>query len=298
MEMALLYEEFLSYLDLERGCSPLTIKSYRSDFRLFRRYLKQANIAADVSNTDRQTIRRYITWMRSDDLKSSSIARRLNSLRSFWNYLRDSGYTQMDPFLRISVPKGSKPVPHYLSADECEELLAATERQSSIARAFRDRAILSVLIFTGIRRAELLDLRLDSVDLSQGTLRVENGKGRKTRVVPLCERAAAALRDWLEFRQRCDHDYLFTSIARRRLGVKGLMGVLYRALAKTNIDSDSVTLHTLRHSFACLMLQGGCDLFALSRLLGHTRLDTTAIYLHVSIEDLRESLAAHPLNGQ
>jgi len=269
MEMAPLYEELLSYLDLERGCRPLTIKSYRSDFRLFRRYLKQANTEADVSNTNRQTIRRYITWMRSDDLKSSSIARRLNSLRSFWNYLRDSGYTQKDPFLRISVPKGSKPVPHYLSADECEELLAATERQSSIARAFRDKAILSVLIFTGIRRSELLELRLDSVDLSQGTLRVEKGKGRKTRVLPLCERAPNALRDWLELREPCGHDYLFTSIARRRLAVKGLMGVLRRALAKTNIDSDSVTLHTLPHTFGSLMLQGGCDLFTLSRLLGH-----------------------------
>lgn len=176
--------------------------------------------------------------MRGEDLASSSIARRLNSLRSFWNYLRDSGYTQQDPFLRISVPKRSKPVPHYLSADECEELLAATERQSSIAWAFRDKAILSLLIFTGIRRSELLELRLDSVALSQGTLRVQKGKGRKTRVLPLCERAATALRDWLELRERCDHEYLFTSTGRRHLGVKGLMGVLRRSVAHHPLNGD------------------------------------------------------------
>ncbi len=98
-----MHEEFLSYLDLERGYSPLTITSYRSDFRYFLRYLSEANGQAKLTSISRQTIRRYIAWMRGEDLKSSSIARRLNSLRSFWNYLRDSGYTQQDPFLRISV---------------------------------------------------------------------------------------------------------------------------------------------------------------------------------------------------
>jgi len=101
VELTPLYEEFLSYLDLERGRSPLTVKSYRSDFRLFQRYLNQANTEADVSNTNRQAIRRYIAWMRREDLRSNSIARRLNSLRSFWNYLWDSGCSRLKAVILI-----------------------------------------------------------------------------------------------------------------------------------------------------------------------------------------------------
>ncbi len=294
---AQLYEEFLSYLDLERGYSPLTVSSYRSDFRVFLRYLKETGKEAIVEKIDRQGIRQSIAWLRKEQLKPSSIARRLNSLRSFWNYLRDNGYVQRDPFLDISVPKRTISVPAYLSVQECKALLAASERQHLVFLAFQDKAILSVLVFTGIRRAELLGLRLDAVDLAQGTLLIHKGKGGKARMLPLCEQAVRALSDWLELRPPCPHDHLFSSRSPRPLGVKGLMGALRRALANANIDRGTVTLHTLRHSFACLMLPGGCDLFSLSQLLGHSRLDTTAIYLHTNVEDLRRSVAKHPLNG-
>jgi len=297
MEIPTLYEEFLSYLDLERAYSPLTIIAYRSDGRLFLRYLQGAQHQPSLEAVDRNTVRGYIAWLSREGLKANSIARRLHSLRSFWTYVRDNGYTDRDPFLRVSVPKRGRPLPVYLSADECTALLRAAERQSSALFAFRDRAILSLLVFTGLRRSELLALRLSSVDLGEGTLRVESGKGRKARLLPLAHQLLAALRDWVEVRPECAHDFLFTSQATKPLGRKGLMGTLARALQRASINGKRITLHTLRHSFACLMLQNGCDLFSLSQLLGHTRLDTTATYLHVNLPDLRRAVAKHPLDG-
>ncbi len=296
MEITSLYEEFVSYLDLERGYSPLTISAYRSDFRLFTRFLDDADLEASADAVDRQSIRQYIAWMRGEGLQPTSIARRLNSLRSFWKYLRDNSYVERDPFLRISFPKRQRKLPNYLSQRECAALLAATGQQRSAAQAFRDRAVLSVLVFTGLRRAELLDLRVSSVDLDRATLRVEEGKGGKSRVIPLNDQAIEAIEDWLELRPEVDHDYLFTSRTSVPLGVKGLMGALKRAVKRAGLQGKDITLHTLRHTFACLMLQGGCDLFSLSQLLGHTRLDTTAIYLHATVDGLRGAVDKHPLN--
>ena len=297
MHIVPLHEEFVSYLDLERGYSPLTIKAYQSDFRIFLRYLSHIGQEPQVHIINRQVIRRYIAWLRKEGLKPTSIARRLHSLRSFWNYLRDNDYTERDPFLQVSIPKRARSLPVYLSAQECVALLEATERQSSALLAFRDKAILSVLVFTGIRRAELLELRLTSVDMGQATLRIERGKGGKTRLVPLSHQAVTALKDWLELRPECDHDYLFTSQACGRLGRRALTGALRRALASAGLERKGITPHKLRHTFACLMLQSGCDLFSLSKLLGHTHLDTTTIYLHASVEDLRPPMARHPLNA-
>jgi site-specific recombinase XerD len=296
MHINSLYEEFLSYLDLERGYSALTITAYRSDCRLFLRALKRIGCEPDVEAIDRQVIRQYVAELRTSGLKSSSVARRLNSLRSFWKYLRDNDYAQHDPFLRISLPKRPRTVPVYLTGQECIDLLRATQRQRSEFARVRDKAILSLLLFTGLRRAELLALRLRSVDLDERTVRVDEGKGRKSRVIPLADPPILALQDWLAARPEVDHDYLFTSRCRTKLGRKALMTVLERALRNARLDRPGVTLHTLRHSFACLMLQGGCDLFSLSQMLGHTRLDTTAIYLHATVDDLRRGMVRHPLN--
>ena len=297
MPLVPLFEEFLSYLAVECNRSPLTITAYRSDFRLFTQCPGQAGQHLGPEDVDRQLIRRYVTWLHGQGHKPNSIARRLNSLRSFWKYLRDNGYTDRDPFLRVSVPKRERPLPVWLTADECDRLLEAAERQPSTFRGFRDRAIIAVLIFTGVRKAELLGLRLSSVDMAEATLRIECGKGGKSRLIPLAPRCVAALADWLELRPLCDHDRLFTSIANRPLGHKGLPSVLRGALRRARM-AKRVTLHGLRHSFACLMLQGGCDLYSLSQLLGHGRLDTTARYLHTSARDLHRAIARHPLGWE
>ncbi|MBM3500148.1 MAG: hypothetical protein FJX74_15945 [Armatimonadetes bacterium] len=296
MELARLNEEFLSYLSVECNRSPATVSAYASDFRLFLRSLGAAGPRLGANDVTRQTVRQYIAWLRAEGHKPNSITRRLASLRSFWRYLRDNGYTETDPFLRVSIPKRERPLPTWLTVEECERLLAAAERQPSIAHAYRDRGVLGLLLFTGLRKAELLALEVSSIDLSEGTMRVERGKGGKCRVLPIPLRLVSALTDWLELRPLCRHERLFTSSAGTPLGGKGLASILRRALYRAGI-TKRCTLHHLRHSFACMMLQGGCDLYSLSQMLGHARLDTTATYLHTSARDLHRAIGKHPLAG-
>jgi site-specific recombinase XerD len=185
MRVEPLYQEFLTYLQVEQGCSPLTITSYRSDGKLFIEALGDLGVEPQVGAVSGRVVRRYIAYLSQRRQKSSSIARKLSSLRSFWRYLRDSDYTQSDPFVRISAPSKERSLPNYLSAQECAALLDAAERQRSIFLAFRDKAALATLVFTGLRRSEILGLRIPALDFADNKVVVRRGKGRKSRVVPM-----------------------------------------------------------------------------------------------------------------
>jgi site-specific recombinase XerD len=298
MELAPVFDEFVAYLDLELNRSLATIGSYTSDFRQFVLCLAEARREASVEAVDRQAVRGYIAWLRQQGLSPTTVCRRIASLRSFWRYVRDAGYTERDPFVRVSVPKRAKHLPVCLNAEETEALLQAAGRQTSVLKAFRDTAVLTVLVFTGLRRAELLGLRLRDIDLREGTLRVEHGKGDKTRVVPLGQRALLVLRDWLELRPECNHDFVFPSNDRRRLAPKGLAGLLRRALSRAGLNRPGTTAHSLRHTCATLLLRGGCDLHSVQRVLGHRDPATTAIYLSLTLADLHRAVARHPLAGE
>lgn len=297
MRIEPLYEEFLTYLSVERNCSPLTVTAYESDGRLFLESLSDQGVVPEIESVDRLVVRQYIVWLRNRGLKPSSVARRIHSLRSFWNYLWDSDYTDTNPFRKLTLPKQSRALPVYLSEEECRRLLEAAGNQPCSFLVGRDRAVLTLMIFTGARRSEVLELTWSNVDLDQGTVRFVGAKGDKTRVVPLALDAAGLLREWRELRPQCDHGYVFTTQWGARLGKRGLNSALHRALAGSGIEKDNVTLHKLRHSFACLLLANGADLHCLQAMLGHTRLDTTGIYLHATAENLREAMGKHPLSG-
>ncbi|MBM3474673.1 MAG: hypothetical protein FJX75_15525 [Armatimonadetes bacterium] len=298
MLLAPVFDEFVAYLDLELNRSRQTLSAYQSDFRQFVQCLGETRREASVEAVDRQAVRAYIAWLRQRGLSPTSVCRRVASLRSFWRYVRDAGITERDPFVRVSVPKRAKHLPVCLSAEEAEVLLRAAGQQASVLRAFRDTAALTTLVFAGLRRAELLGLRLRDVDLREGTLRVEHGKGDRTRLVPLSARPLSALRDWLELRPECDHGFVFTSNDRRRLAPKGLAGLLRRALSRAGLNRPGTTAHSLRHTCATLLLRGGCDLHSVQRVLGHRDPATTAIYLSLTLADLRRSVARHPLAAE
>lgn len=297
MELQPLYDEFLTYLAVERNCSPLTISAYRDDGRSLSRYLEAEGIAPAVESIARLVVRGYIAWLRGRGLSPTTVARRIHSLRSFWNYLWDSDYVDTNPFRKISLPKQSRALPVYLSVEEAQRLVAAAAAQEPEFYACRDKAILSFLLFTGARRGELLSLTWDDVDLQGHTVRFVGAKGDKTRVVPLAEQLLSDLLAWQEARPLCNHRHVFVSKSRARLGKRGLKTVLTRAIEASGIDKQSVTTHKLRHTFACLMLRGGADLSCLQRMMGHSRLDTTGIYLSATAEDLREAMLRHPMEA-
>ncbi len=287
--------EFFVYLDAEKGCSPATIEAYQSDLKLFRRFLRSDGTPQQIEAVTPAVLRRYIAGMSEDGLAASTRGRRLYALRSLWNYLERADLVSDNPTRKVATPRREQRLPTYLSAEECGRLLTACDDNHYIDLAFRDRAILTVLIYQGLRRAELLGLRIGDVDREAMTLLVRRGKGGKSRLLPLATQSAEAVADWLEFRPAADQSTLFLTRGGNPMSPKDLNRMFRRTVDRSGIQRDNVTLHTLRHTFATLLLKEGVNVRTLQRLLGHASIETTALYLHLQTDDLRGALARHPL---
>lgn len=294
MDTCSLISDFLVYLDAERGYSPYTVKSYRGDLRNFFAFAEGRG-ALGVEAVTAPLVREWIASLRAVGLAHSSIARHLYALRSFWSFLLDTETVATDPLKRISIPKQKQSIPTTLSPDELRALLDAALEHPNPVVGFRDHAIISTLAFTGMRRGELLALDLEHVSLDGGLVHVKHGKGGRSRMVPLTEEAVAAIRDWLDVRPAARTGSLFVTVRGNKIYPSRLQVIWRRVLAQSGLVRPGVSLHTLRHSFATLLLQNGANLFAIQKLLGHSRLDTTAVYLHVVGEDLRVGITHHPL---
>lgn len=170
-----------------------------------------------------------------------------------------------------------------MTDDELLQVLEARGRQRCAWRAARDQAALAVLIYTGLRRAEMIDLKLGDLRLAEGTLYVASGKGNKARTVPLCREARAYLARWLELRPGVRHDYLFVTDDARRLAENGLKALLERAKTVAGMPgAENIKPHSIRHAAATRLMQNGADLRSVMAWLGHSNLQTTAVYLHTS----------------
>lgn len=296
MLMETVVRDFALYLEAERGYSPNTIKAYCYDLRRFFDFIEGEGVESSVDMVTTSLVRGWVVAMHRRGLSKSTIARRLHGLRSFWSFLLRFGHADSDPVREVSVPKYERPLPKYLPAEDLQALLDASQRSPSVLCGFRNYAMMSLLVFTGMRRGELIGLRLGDLSLREATVRIR-GKGNKERVIPLVERAVDAVRDWLEFRPADrGHDFLFTTSRGNRIHASRMQRIWRTILERTEIDSNGVSLHTLRHSMATLLLQSGeASLPEIQRILGHARLDTTAIYLHVTEGELRSAVRAHPL---
>ena len=296
MLMKTIAQDFALYLEAEKGYSPLTARSYCYDLGTFFEYLAGESVECAVEEVTVSRVRGWVVDMHRRGMSKATVGRRLYGLRSFWSYLLECGYTATDPVREVSVPKREQKLPKYLPAEDLEELLQASQQSHSVLCAFRNYAMMSTLIFTGMRRGELINLRTGDLSLSDGMVKVR-GKGSKERMIPLVGRAVDAIADWLEFRpEDCEHDYLFTTTHGNRIHPSRMQRIWRSIFERTDIEDDGVSFHTLRHSMATLLLQSGeASLPEIQRILGHSRLDTTAIYLHVTDGEMRDAVSAHPL---
>jgi site-specific recombinase XerD len=286
--------DFLAYLDAERGFSPRTQHAYASDLSQFVEFAG-AQGAVFPDGVSAAVVRSWIVAMKQRGLAGSSIARHVYALRSFWRFLQESDLVSHDPLRRISVPKRKQTVPTCLTIDEVRLLLAAAGEHRNPVVAARDRAIVTTLVFTGLRRGELLDLRMDDFSVQARVLRVRQGKGGKGRVVPVVGEVLAAIEAWLELRPGGSHDYVFATVCGNRIHPSRLQIIWERVRNQSGVTREGVSLHTLRHTFATLLLRSGTDLVTIQKLLGHSRLETTAVYLHADAGDLRSGVERHPL---
>jgi len=293
---------WLDHLRVERGAAANTLSSYQRDLARYRLFLVDRGIS-DPAAVDESDVTEFLASLREGGpqrppLSASSAARTLVAVRGFHRFLALEGATDTDPAVGVAPPKVPKRLPKAISINDVENLLAAASLGDTPA-ALRDRAMLEVLYGSGARISEAVGLDIDDIDLEQGSVRLF-GKGSKERVVPLGSYAREATQAY-KVRARPSMALrgkgtpaLFLNQRGGRLSRQGAWAAIHAAAERAGLG-DKVSPHTLRHSFATHMLDGGADVRVVQELLGHACVTTTQIYTMVTVQRLREVYAgAHP----
>ena len=276
---------YVDFLKIEKRQSPNTIASYQFDINYFASYLLDKKLK-DVSTSD---VRSFLIFLREKGLASSTVARFLSSIKSFYRYLVIEKLILDNPIEIIDSPRPWRKLPNVLSTEEIDALIAAPDIKTS--GGLRDLAMLELLYATGLRVTELISLKLSAVDLSVGYLRTL-GKGSKERVVPFGDAAKIAIEEYI-FRVRpslsknTQSTDLFLTRRGNAMTRQGFWKILKKYITKAKI-SGNVSPHTLRHAFATHLLERGADLRSVQQMLGHSDISSTQIYTHILKERMRE----------
>jgi integrase/recombinase XerD len=286
-------KQFLDYLKAEKGYSNNTLAAYQNDlgqYHTFLQGLPPEQRPRGWGNVTRDHIVSYILEMKEREYASSTVARKVAAVKSFFKFLEKNGQINENPAKDMETPRAEKHLPATISAAEVDRLMAAPAGDSPATQ--RDRAMLELLYATGLRVSELVALSINDVDLDAGSVRCL-GKGKKERLLPIYDRARDALATYIHqgraklLNSGSQEDALFLNRRGTRLTRQGLWLIIKRYVEEVGI-SENVTPHTLRHSFATHMLSGGADLRAVQQMLGHANISTTQIYTQVTPDRMRE----------
>lgn len=286
---------FLNFCRIEKGLSQNSLEAYGRDLAAFLDYCERQTQGNNQGNLpDELVLQSYVNHLYQKELSSRSIARCLSAIRSLFRFLVAEGAVDADPTEHLSSPKQWSTIPKFLNREQIEKLIAAPD--CGKPAGLRDRAMLELLYATGIRVTELIQLRLSSIDMSLGVVRV-TGKGNKQRIVPVHAEAVEAITDYLERGRPA----LLKGQATPYLFVTARGGPMTRQAFWASIKLNgrkagifhNLSPHILRHTFATHLLEGGADLRSVQTMLGHADLSTTEIYTHVVRSRLRETLDRH-----
>ena len=282
-------QNFLDFLENEKGYADNTIAAYRNDLTQFLRYLEQQDHQySSWAEVDKNTIINYVLNLKEREYTSSTVARKVAAIKSFFHYLMAEKVILDDPTATLDSPKVKKRLPKAISREDIERLLAATAEGKS-AKSQRDHALLEMLYASGMRVTELVSLDVSDVNLASGTVRVRVKKSSsRERIIPVGDRALDALQTYLnKGRMQLVRDpeerALFLNHRGQRLTRQGLWLIIKHYVDEVGISED-VTPHTLRHSFAAHKLSQGKSLQDIQKLLGHANISTTQVYQHVGQE--------------
>jgi len=289
-------DRFLDAVWMERGLSPNTLAAYRADLTALERWLDARDTA--ITEAKRADLLAFMASRIEAGARPRSTARQLSSFRRFYRYLVREGVLREDPTGLIDMPKVGRSLPRSLTEEEVEALLAAPSVSDPLGH--RDRTMLEVLYATGLRVSELVSLKITSVNLSQGVLRIV-GKGDRERLIPLGEEAVQWLHQFLqgprvEILLERQTDYLFPTRRGDRMTRQAFWHIIKRHARSAGVQKD-LSPHTLRHAFATHLLNHGADLRVVQMLLGHSDLSTTQIYTHVARERLKDLHSQHHPRG-
>ncbi len=289
-------DAFLEHLLVERGLSPHTVDGYARDLERFRAFL--SGRGTDVGSATGRDVVAFLKAEKKRGLSSRTLARRVSALRGLYRFLEREGMAASNPVVRLDTPRVWRTLPRTLTPDEAGALVEAPS--GGDPRSLRDRAILEMLYGTGLRVSEVCGLTFDQVVLDVGYVRTV-GKGSKERVVPLGDRARQALEAYLEHGRPLlargrRSPYVFLNRSGNRLSRQGVWKIVKAWCSQAGVSPDT-SPHTLRHSFATHLLEGGADLRSVQMMLGHADLATTQIYTHVTRQRLRDLVRRHHPRG-
>lgn len=276
-------DAFLKYLIEAKGYSENTLAAYRNDLAQFLAFLSR--YVSNWDEVDRDLILNYILYMKDREYASSTVARKVAAIKSFFHYMVAGGVFADDPTATLDSPKVKKRLPRTISVADVKRLLAEPAKLST-PKALRDRALLELLYATGMRVTEAVSLNVGDLNLPSATVRVGRSKEGKERILPLHKQAGEVLAYYLQkgrlqLMRDPEEPALFLNHRGQRLTRQGLWLIIKAYVEKAGIDAD-VTPHTLRHSFAVHKLEEGANLHEIQKLLGHANISTTQIYTHLS----------------
>jgi integrase/recombinase XerD len=274
-------DDFLQYLEVEKGCSENTIAAYRNDLTQFVEFIAQDN--SNWQQVGKNRLVSYIKLLRGRDYASSTVARKVAAVKSFFHFLLDQDLLEDDPTATLDSPKVKKRLPKILSPEDIESLLNRPN-QSKDAKSLRDKAFLELLYASGMRVSELVSLDVTDIELEQRVVHC-SGKANKQRTLPISDRAVPHMRVYLERGRPSlvkdpEENALFLNHRGQRLTRQGLWLIIKGYVEAAGLDG-AVTPHTLRHSFATHLINRGAELRDVQKLLGHANISTTQIYTEV-----------------
>jgi integrase/recombinase XerD len=280
---------FIDYIAVERGLARNTLEAYERDLTLYLDYLKLSGVT-EIEVTTSAHVLAFMAAGKRSGKAASTLFRRQVAVRSFYKFLTEERIVAVNPTATMGTPKPGKKLPSALTTEEVERLLATPSVRTPAG--IRDRAMLEVLYATGMRVSELLNLDLGSIHTGMGFVKAL-GKGSKERIIPIGRMAVSCLNDYLQTARGRLHkgqraeDALFLSHLGTRMTRQGFWKIIKKYAREAGISHD-LTPHTLRHSFATHLLEGGADLRAVQEMLGHADISTTQIYTHVAKTRLKE----------
>jgi integrase/recombinase XerD len=295
-------DRFCDHLWLTDGLSKATLASYRQDMQRFFVWCEKSSVSLGAcSGAD---VERYLAAQFSEGAKSSSVARRLSTLKRFFKWQAEIGARSNNPCALVDAPRSTRYLPKTLNEAQVEALLAAPNDATDLGE--RDKAMLETLYASGLRVSELVGLKMIQLNLDQGLVKII-GKGSKERLVPLGELASAAIKTyiagararWLSIQSTATRrsDYVFITARGDAMTRQAFWYIIKKHALTAGIDQDALSPHTLRHAFATHLINHGADLRVVQMLLGHADITTTQIYTHVARERLKTLIAEHHPRG-
>ena len=283
---------FLDHLYIEKGLSQNTVKAYEADISAFINWIKE-NTTVKLKDMKEENINKYISYLFELNLKSSSVNRKISSIKSLYMFLVKKNILKNSPVNEIISPKQEKYLPFSMSEDEVDKLLNSPKPSNKIEK--RDKAMIEMLYATGMRISELVNLKITDIDTQRCVVKVL-GKGSKERLIPFGEAALESLNAYLSDREESTSKEIFLSNRRTKISRIAFWHRIKLYLSRENLK-NSISPHTLRHAFATHLLNRGADLRSVQLLLGHSDLSTTQIYTHIAKQRLSDVLKKHHPRG-